>query len=68
MPIFEYQCRDCGRKFEELVSSADEPIACPSCHSANTLKLLSVFAASVPSGGTAMNTACGRAGCGSGFS
>jgi putative FmdB family regulatory protein len=40
MPIFEYQCRDCDRPFELFVT-ADRKPACPSCGSANLLKLLS---------------------------
>lgn len=67
MPIFEYVCNDCGKTFEELVSSSSERLACPSCQSTNTLKLLSVFAASTGSGRSA-GPACGRSECGSGFS
>lgn len=33
MPTYEYQCRDCGFKFEEFQSIADAPLQeCPSCH------------------------------------
>ncbi|HVP36314.1 MAG TPA: zinc ribbon domain-containing protein [Terriglobales bacterium] len=31
MPIFEYICRKCKRRFEVLVSNKREEIACPSC-------------------------------------
>ena len=44
MPIFEYQCRKCGAKFEKLVSSADVTATCKECGSARVEKLLSVFA------------------------
>ncbi len=67
MPVFEYKCADCGRKFEELVSSADETVNCPSCKSSNAEKQLSTFAASSGSSGSAMP--CGApsaASCGSG--
>ena len=43
MPIYEYACSDCGHKFEALVRSTTVP-ECPSCHSKELEKLLSVFA------------------------
>lgn len=44
MPIFEYQCRKCGARFEKLVSSADAAATCKECGSARVEKLLPVFA------------------------
>ena len=41
MPIFEYQCRNCGNQFEALVRKSDVP-ACPNCSSTNLEKLLSL--------------------------
>jgi putative FmdB family regulatory protein len=66
MPMYEYKCKECDRKFEELVGSAQAAIACPDCGSEKTEKLLSVFAASMGSNHT--NDACPRPGCDSGFS
>jgi len=43
MPIYEYACADCGHKFETLVRCGNTP-ECPSCHSTELEKLLSVFA------------------------
>jgi putative FmdB family regulatory protein len=43
MPIYEYACSDCGHAFEALVRSNTVP-QCPSCHSQNLDKQLSVFA------------------------
>lgn len=43
MPIFEYLCRDCGKRFEALVRGSDQP-ACPSCQGARLERQLSVFA------------------------
>ena len=40
MPLFEYQCRGCGRQFEAFVT-ADRTPACPACHGAELRKLLS---------------------------
>jgi putative FmdB family regulatory protein len=44
MPIFEYTCQDCGRDFEKLVRSGEQP-SCPGCQSTHLEKRLSVFAA-----------------------
>jgi putative FmdB family regulatory protein len=41
MPIFEYECRACGREFEQLVRTGDVP-ACPGCTSRDLTKLLSL--------------------------
>ncbi|HEY5542207.1 MAG TPA: zinc ribbon domain-containing protein [Candidatus Binatia bacterium] len=43
MPIFEYSCRKCNHRFETVVFSAREKIACPKCHSSALEKQLSVF-------------------------
>jgi len=40
MPIFEYQCKDCGHKFEKLILGEKEEIRCPKCDSKNVKKLL----------------------------
>lgn len=47
MPIFEYECRNCGRHFEKFVLSArSASVACPVCGSDNVRKVLSAFATS----------------------
>ena len=34
MPMLDYRCRDCGRKFEELVFSHNrDKVRCPACGS-----------------------------------
>ncbi|MGE5344381.1 MAG: FmdB family zinc ribbon protein [Acidithiobacillales bacterium] len=46
MPMFEYVCRACGERFEELRSAKDEgpgPL-CPECGSEKVVKLVSAFA------------------------
>jgi putative FmdB family regulatory protein len=40
MPIYEFECGDCGERFEELVA-AGEAAPCPSCGSERTRRLLS---------------------------
>ncbi len=46
MPVYEYECRDCGKRFERLVSfrEAKEAQECPECGSRSTRKLMSVVA------------------------
>jgi putative FmdB family regulatory protein len=47
MPLYEYECRGCGHRFEALVrpQDTDKP-GCPSCNSQDLERLLSLFAAS----------------------
>lgn len=46
MPIFEYRCGECRKKFERIVlsPSAKEAPACPHCGSSRAEKLVSRFA------------------------
>jgi len=50
MPLYEYSCRDCSKRFEQLLFGREKP-ACPNCHGADLEKLLSTFA--VGAGGAA---------------
>jgi putative FmdB family regulatory protein len=45
MPIYEYQCLECGEKFEKLVRSISASVAieCPKCGGRKVEKLLSAF-------------------------
>jgi putative FmdB family regulatory protein len=45
MPLFEYRCEDCRRKFTLLVGMVAQPTAqvCPRCGSASLRKLISRF-------------------------
>ena len=43
MPIYEYSCKACGEKFEQLVMSSGEQVRCPECGSADVDKLISSF-------------------------
>jgi putative FmdB family regulatory protein len=40
MPIYEFECEECGSRFEELVSG-EATVACPSCGASRTRRLLS---------------------------
>lgn len=43
MPIYEYTCSDCGKRFELLVRGGATP-ECPHCRSARLERELSAFA------------------------
>ena len=45
MPIFEYQCRACGKEFEKLVRGSSPAPECPSCNSVDLQKKISTFSA-----------------------
>lgn len=47
MPMYEYLCRDCGKRYEQLrrMQYADSDLECPECHSQKIERLLSTFAA-----------------------
>jgi putative FmdB family regulatory protein len=56
MPIFEYLCQECGKRFEALMLSAasSKKPECPKCHSKKLKQEISRFAvagASAKSGG-----------------
>ncbi|HWR67429.1 MAG TPA: zinc ribbon domain-containing protein [Desulfomonilia bacterium] len=47
MPIYEYECQKCGKRFEALVSmSAKENPPCPMCNSRKSRKKMSITASS----------------------
>jgi putative FmdB family regulatory protein len=71
VPIYEYTCKSCNSKFEQLVRSMSGgngessrlKVKCPECGSAQTARALSVFAVSSESGKAPADTpACGRCG------
>jgi len=46
MPIYEYECEQCGACFEHLARRLSEPAPpCPTCGAADPRKLLSSFSA-----------------------
>lgn len=48
MPMYEYQCRQCGEQYEELrrIQDADRDLKCPFCGAEDVERLLSAFATS----------------------
>ncbi len=69
MPLYEYVCRKCLKRFEALVLGSNRP-ACPGCRSADLEKLFSTFAVGTGDGRGARPTgapgqaagACGSCG------
>jgi putative FmdB family regulatory protein len=70
MPLYEYNCPDCGETFERLrrMQDADRELDCPKCGSGEVKRLLSTFAPQMGGGGAGGRTApCGApsSACGS---
>jgi putative FmdB family regulatory protein len=42
MPIYEYECRACRHRFEQLIIHSTSP-ECPSCHARDLERLVSMF-------------------------
>lgn len=69
MPIYEYECEDCGTRHEKLVMAKGQEIVCPKCASRKQTMQLSVFSAatksgsSVNGGDSAGSSAGGSCGC-----
>jgi putative FmdB family regulatory protein len=49
MPLLEFECSACSRRFEDLVRGDDVP-ECPSCGGRKLRRLLSSFGVGVSSG------------------
>ena len=66
MPMYEFRCRECGERFEELrnLSEPDSGVECPKCGGGRVERLLSSFATSGPSSssGGATGGSCGPRG------
>jgi putative FmdB family regulatory protein len=67
MPVYEYECGECGKGFEELIRTPSEElqVACPECGSRRPIRRPSVFAAHGPGVATSApspRSACGRCG------
>ncbi len=73
MPIYEYLCKDCENKFEELVLNPDDDIFCNLCEGHHLEKMFSTFGfkseSALSSTSETMNSGCmctpTTCGCGS---
>ncbi len=52
MPIYEFECKKCGERFEQLlgINEPTNDLRCPKCQAENPRKVLSVFSSA--SGGS----------------
>ncbi|MDX9719253.1 MAG: zinc ribbon domain-containing protein [Myxococcota bacterium] len=65
MPLYEYHCDSCGKKFEKLRDrKQSESAPCPDCGTAAS-KVLSAFAVSI-SGGSGCSVSPSSPACGTG--
>lgn len=62
MPLYEYLCHVCDRKFEAYVRAWGEAVSCPACQGDAVERLLSAFA--VGAGGRTPSASAGSGGCG----
>lgn len=56
MAVYEFECRDCAKRFELTMPMSEhdrlksEPPACPECGKRDTRQLVSLFSCKTPSG------------------
>ena len=64
MPIYEFECEECGERFEELVAASVGSAPCPACGSERTRRLISTV--SPPGQAAAGRRRCARTNRGGG--
>ncbi|PIP05752.1 MAG: zinc ribbon domain-containing protein [Chloroflexi bacterium CG08_land_8_20_14_0_20_45_12] len=66
MPIYEYQCAQCGERFEvrQSLGEGGSGLNCPKCHAQNPKRLFSSFFS--PGSGTSELSGTGCPTCNSG--
>ena len=62
MPLYEYHCRECDTRFEELVFNREAAIVCRKCGSDKVSQLLSTFAVAGGAGRAPEPGPCGSCG------
>jgi putative FmdB family regulatory protein len=60
MPIYEYQCVNCGQKFEvrQAIGEDGSGLSCPKCHAGEPKKLFSSFFSRGSSGTESSEVSC----------
>jgi putative FmdB family regulatory protein len=61
MPIYEYECRACGERFEKIVRAGGARPRCPSCDGRKVERVPSAFG--IGGGGKAASRSGGGGGC-----
>ena len=60
MPLYEYECKDCGAVFEAMVAFKDaDKMVCEACGSKHVNRLASTFCSSVSGGSASPAPSCG---------
>ena len=63
MPLYEYECYDCGDEFEVLVLDSGETVKCMSCDSDNIGKQFSTFGLGNGDGSTEISESVDSGSC-----
>jgi putative FmdB family regulatory protein len=63
VPIYEYVCRACSKKYEALVLSAEKQVKCPQCGSERKSLQLSVFSSPKGNGRSAESAPAASCAC-----
>jgi putative FmdB family regulatory protein len=65
MPVYEFLCRDCDHRYEDLVPMSTELLdqACPECRSGDVAKLYSPFSVSAKRELAGVGASCGGGAC-----
>lgn len=65
MPVYEFVCLQCERRFERYVRTFTEAVSCPGCAGSRVEKQLSTFAmAGASPAARGGGACCGGGGCG----
>lgn len=61
MPIYEFRCIGCGRRFDKLCSMGEsgENLNCPECGTKGSKRVMSSFSATGTGGGKEAGSGCG---------
>ncbi len=63
MPIYEFECQECGNEFEALVRLNEEyRVVCPRCQAANLKKKISRTASAKKECASCSSGSCGSGG------
>ncbi|NPV72734.1 MAG: zinc ribbon domain-containing protein [Pelotomaculum sp.] len=69
MPVYEFRCAGCGRRFEKLcpMGESGENLKCPECGAPSPRRVMSSFSAAGAGGGKGGGScsACSSRNCGS---
>ncbi|MGB9586640.1 MAG: FmdB family zinc ribbon protein [Armatimonadota bacterium] len=60
MPIYEFDCRKCGTRFEELCGIDSPDVTCPTCKSGDVERLISSFFSRSSGSSGSGSSSCGR--------